>query len=543
MFRSHRHPLLLGILVSLALLGFAGAAGPAGAAGACTVTGTPGPDHLVGTRVADVICGAGGNDTLEGRAGNDRLLGGPGADTLVGGPGRDLLAGGPGNDMLRGGPAVDTLRGGGGVNRCAGRPVEAVSGCGDPNIPPQQSPPPSPTLPPATDSLSPGTPEADTSAPSLQSLRVSTENVEIAEGDWWVRLTLSAWDESGIQTAEVEIEGPDGGQWRNITLGPGPAGLATLSTVVDVPDTTPVGDYRVSAVTLVDDLGNGVHRPGSWLREYEMDARFEVYGGPDREAPNVDGISFEPGESIDTSQDPVTVEIPIEVIDPGSGVKSVTLGIVSPISKGPWPRTYSAVATLTSGTERDGTWLAKFELPAGAAAGFYPVGELVLEDNAGHFRDLSADSLGEAGLPEGFTQAGAADTTRPEITSFSIGPQVVHTAAGENAIDVEIGVRDAWSGVDGTFDDPISRVRFWLTPPNWPISWGMSGARPALVSGTYYGGVWKMTSFLEEDAGFGTWRVRYIEVTDRAGNTTRLEDGPLEDFEAGGWDLDFENLP
>ena len=37
--------------------------------------------------------------------------------------------------------------------------------------------------------------------------------------------------------------------------------------------------------------------------------------------------------------------------------------------------------------------------------------------------------------------------------------------------------------------------------------------------------------------------MRWISVTDRAGNTTRLEDGSLEDFEAEGWDLSFENLP
>lgn len=547
---TRRHPLLLGILVPLALLVSTGAPRPADAAGRCTITGTPGPDRLLGTAAADVICGAGGNDTIEGRGGDDRLLGGPGADTLVGGPGRDLLVGGPGNDMLRGGPAADTLRGGTGVNRCEDKSVSATSSCHDPNTPgrqPRQRSPVVPILPPATYLQPPriptDEPQTDTSAPSLQSLGVSTENVEIAEGDWWVRLTATAWDESGIQSAEVEIEGPNGEPWQEIALGSGPAGLARLSTVVEIPDTTPVGDYRVSAVTLVDGLENRVDLPQPWLHEYGMDAQFEVYDGPDREAPNVVGVSFRPGESIDTSQDPVVVEVSIEVTDPGSGVKSVALGIASPVSKGPWSRTYRADAALVSGTERDGTWQAKFELPAGAAAGFYPVSELALEDHAGHFQNFPASSLEEAGLPDGFTQAGAADTTRPEITSFSVEPQVIHTADGENEIDVEIGVKDNWSGVDGTFDDPISKVNFSLTPPNWPISWGMSGTGPKLVSGTFQDGVWRTRNFLEEQAGFGTWKVRYIEVTDRAGNTTRIEDGPLEDFEAEGWDLDFENLP
>ena len=257
-----------------------------------------------------MICGAGGADKVEGRGGNDRLLGGPGADMLIGDSGRDLLAGGPGNDTLRGGSALDLLWGGAGINRCEDRSVSAASGCGGPNAPRQQRLrrlPPPPAYPPSPGSLA-HEPEADMSAPSLRSLRVSTENVEIAEGDWWLRLTASAWDESGVQSAVVEIEGPNGELWRDVALGSGPAGLIRLSAVVEIPDTTPVGAYRVSAVTLVDSLGNRVDRAESWLGEYEMDAQFEVYDGPDREAPNVAGIAVRPGESIDTSQGPVGIE-------------------------------------------------------------------------------------------------------------------------------------------------------------------------------------------------------------------------------------------
>jgi hypothetical protein len=545
--------LLLGIFaLVVVLLGSFGTPRSATAAGACTVTGTFGADHLVGTPSADVICGGGGADKIEGRGGDDRLLGGSGNDTLVGGPGRDTLIGGPGDDLLQGGSAADLLHGGAGVDRCVDSSVRAISSCRSSDSPrraPSGSPAPPPPgfFPPdgyLAQPVVPGAePEVDVSGPTLQSLHFSTENVEIAEGDWWVRLTLSIWDESALESAEVAIEGPDGERWQEVDLGSGSVGMTRLSTVIDVPDTTPVGEYRVSAVTLVDSLGNRAVIDASWLAEYEMDAQFEVYSGPDREAPQVAGISFQPGESIDTSQNPVKIEIPIEATDPGSGVKSVWLGIASPLKKGIWPRIYREDAVLTSGTERDGIWLAKLELPAGAPTGFYPVSELVLEDNAGQVEHLSVGSLEEAELPGGFKQVGAADTTKPEVTSFSIEPQVVHTAAGENEVDVEIGVRDSWSGVDGGFGDPISYVGLSLTPPNWPTSGGLGGSSPELVSGTYQEGVWRLRNFLDEDAAVGTWKVRDIEVTDRAGNTTRLEDGPLEDFEAEGWDLDFENLP
>ncbi|HST35130.1 MAG TPA: hypothetical protein VLK25_00665 [Allosphingosinicella sp.] len=115
-------------------------------------------------------------------------------------------------------------------------------------------------------------------------------------------------------------------------------------------------------------------------------------------------------------------------------------------------------------------------------------------------------------------------------------------ATGDRKLEVEIGISDDWSGVQD-WPDPVARIDFWLTPPDWPISWGMSGSDSELISGTDLNGTWRLNRWLEEDASIGTWTVRWITVTDRAGNTTRLEDAALEEFEAQGADLSFENLP
>lgn len=516
------------------------AAVPASGSSACTIAGAAGADHLVGTPHDDVICGRGGADTIEGRGGDDRLIGGPGGDTLAGGPGRDSLIGGPGDDQLRGGPGSDLLSGGPGSNQCYDGSHLSTSGCGT-TRPVRTWPSPSPPRPPQGPPPSRVEPVIDTSAPSLQAVDFSTENVEIAQGDWWVDVSLSAWDESGIESAEVTIEGPDG-TWQEVSLGADPGPLAKVRARVDVPATTGVGEYRVTAVTISDEAGNSVSRDEAWLAANGIEAKFEVYDGPDREAPNVAAISFRPGEVIDTGAGPVTVEIPIEVTDPGSGVEWVRLRVANPTSKQGQERIYTAAVSLVSGNTRDGTWLATIELPEGSVAGFYRVDELALADADEHHRYLAAADLEDDDLPGGFTQAGTPDTIRPRITSFSIVPQVVHTAAGEREVDFEIGIEDDRSGVNAWLD-PVSQVSFTLTPPNWPVTWGMSGASPVLVTGTYRDGTWLIKRWLREDAGFGTWTVRWISVTDRAGNTTRLEDGSLEDFEAEGWDLSFENLP
>lgn len=509
----------------------------------CTIVGTAGPDKLIGTPRADVICGRGGDDVIYGRAGDDRLLGGPGADVLHGGPGRDLLDGGAGNDELYGGRGADRLRGGPGRNRCHDATVTWALDCHQRRQavpkPPYVPVPLPPVQPPA---IFVPEPFADTEAPSLQGVEFSTENVETANGDWRVDLSVVAQDETAIALIRVRIEGP-GGLWQEVQLGPGTAQWPELTKRIEVPAATPVGVYRVTAMTLEDSVGNSVTHGLEWLAGYGLDAHFEVYDGPDREAPNLAAIQFGSATNrVDTSAGPITVQIPIEVTDPGAGVAWVRLRIIHPTSKWGRERRYTEYATLVSGTPREGTWLATIELPAGATAGFYEVDELALADAEERHRFLWGPSMEDDGFPGGFTQVGAADTTRPAITTFEFLTPVLRTAAGGRKLETEIGFSDDWSGVLAR-GDVVSDLRFWLTPPDWPVSWGMSGSTPQLVSGTLVNGTWHFDNWLREDASFGTWTVRWIEVIDRAGNATRLEDGPLEDLEAEGSDLSFENQP
>jgi hypothetical protein len=531
---------LLGLLLTVAILLVS--ADRSFASERCTIIGTAGPDELTGTPRADLICGRGGADLIDGRAGDDRLLGGPGADFLNGGPGRDFLDGGAGSDELHGGPGADRLLGGPGHNRCQDATVSWALDCHQRRqaVPqPAYMPFPAPVQPPR---IYVPEPVADTDAPSLQTVEFSTENVETAGGAWRVDLSVEAQDETATASVRVRIEGP-GGLWQEVQLGPGMAEWTELSKRIEVPAATPVGVYRVTAVTLEDGAGNSVTHGLEWLDAYGLDAHFEVYDGPDREAPNLAAIQFGSATNrVDTSAGPVTLQIPIEVTDPGAGVEWVRLRIIHPTRKSGQERVYTRDATLVSGTPREGTWLATIELPAGAASGFYEVDELALADAEDHHRYLSGPSLEDDGFPGGFIQVGAADSTRPVITSFEFLTPVLHTAAGERKLETEVGVSDDWSGIaaDG---DVVSYLRFWLTPPDWPVSWGMSGSSPQLVSGTLINGTWHFDNWLREDASLGTWTVRGIEATDRAGNATRLEDGPLEDFEAEGWDLSFENQP
>jgi hypothetical protein len=512
------------IALAVVVVGLLSPPEPALASPACTIVGTAGPDLLTGTPHGDVICGRGGNDVIRGLGGDDRLLGGPGNDRLIGGRGDDTLIGGAG---------ADALRGGAGRNSCRDASASVRQGCATPKAPPPPPPVPPGLSPPAL------VDEPDATPPELDSLEFGSESVEVGYGDWWVEIHAAAWDDSEIESIALTIDGPSG-PWREVAFGSGPE-LTEETRRLAVPASTPVGVYVVSTVTLTDRAGNSVRHDRAWLEANGLAAHFEVYDGPDREAPLLTGLRFEP-EPVDTSGGPVTVEVPIEAGDAGSGIKRVRLVVENPTSKPGAERVYVAEPALTMGTARQGTWVAKIALPSGSKTGFYPVQVLELEDFEHHLANFDSESLGWEHMPGGLTQDGPGDNTKPSITSFSFEPQVIHTGAGERMVEVEIGAADDWSGI-AAWPDPVARIHFQLTPPDWPSSWGMSSSFPELVSGTEHDGVWRIKGWLEADAPFGTWTVSSISVTDRAGNTRRLEDATLEEFENEGWDLSFENLP
>ena len=91
--------------------------------------------------------------------GDDVLTGGPWHETLVGGPGADLLRGGGGTDVLRGTDGVegnDRLDGGAGMDACTADPLDEMTSCNEPWLPPPPLPPmPTPRSPGATSPVAP----------------------------------------------------------------------------------------------------------------------------------------------------------------------------------------------------------------------------------------------------------------------------------------------------------------------------------------------------------------------------------------------------
>jgi hypothetical protein len=522
---------ILGLLLSaLALFPSASSAAPR-----CTVDGTAGADVLRGTLGPDVVCGHGGDDVIRGAAGNDRLLGGAGDDHLGGGNGNDLLFGGLGDDQLRGGPGRDALVGGRGADSCQGAGIggstigcrKAVAGSSGSGMVIDVFPLP------CADSCE-GGPEEDHEPPAFWSFELGPHAVDVAGGSAELWLAVSGWDSSGIESAVVELEGPSS-PWQEVALHE--EGSWTFASTIPVPQSTPLGGYRVAAIRLSDAAGNTTVVDGQQLAEEGFSRQFSVYEGLDETAPELTGLSISP-TSTATDAAAVPVEIRGDVEDAQSGVRYMEVAIRVPGHEPPYTFTYHFYARLQEGTQNGGTEVARFPLPRFAYPGAYRVVELNLEDWAGNSTEYDEAELEALGFPVQFEAEEPGDTTPPEILDFDFAPTEIPASGG--TLVAYMHVRDDLSGLGEFPDEGFSDVSatFWHVPPE-AVS-DTTGQAPVKVSGTDVDGVWRLEITYPATAPSGEYRLHYLSAIDRASNQRLLQ---VADIEAAGWTAGFTKLP
>lgn len=520
----------LAALLTTAVLVLALALGSTGASAAkphCTIKGTAHADHLVGTPHRDVICAAGGDDWVDGRGGND---------VLIGGPGNDRLIGGPGNDDLRGGAGDDVLSGGAGRNICRDAAGTVRTGCAH-RVP--GDPMPHPVLPTHRATTTPCcSVQPDTQPPDTAWIWLSDRYVDTSTGDKTIGVSVEAWDESGLGSATIQIEGPSG-LWRTVSLRVVSAMRAEAT--FPVPATTPSGDYRVTALTIADTKGNSRSRtagelePGPWVE-------FEVFHGPDTEGPQLTGFTLS-AEAIDTSSAPGAITTTIEAEDPLSGVQSAYAAIQLP---GWEPGGLILTGSCSSeeppqlGTRHAGAWVNEYSLVQHAIPGTYVVSGVYLCDLAGNWTHWTKEELEELGYATEFVETGPGDTTVPEILDFWFEPATLHAAAGDASVDFYVHVRDDDTGLGGPRLNAYANVWVDFDHPGPSTEASYTGMAPELISGTSQDGIWKSVTTLPPDAPLGAYHVSELAASDRAGNVAYVKEPELA---TTSWPLTFENLP
>ena len=275
-----------------------------------------------------------------------------------------------------------------------------------------------------------------------------------------------------------------------------------------LPPNSPPGIWRLSSITMSDNVGNRVNIDGAVLAQAGFPTTFEQIGVGDADAPEVVGLSVTP-DRIDTSLGPAEVRVSARVVDHGTGVASVNAGVSNRNTN------TGGFLQRVSGDEHDGVYEGRLTIPRYAHQGWWSAGVQVI-DNARNLNGFGAN------FPSaGFTQVAPGDENPPTVVSVAITPPSIDTSASAATVTATVHVTDDLSGLTTTegFAEPwMSYQLFFLSP-----SQQMVEGRLRFVSGTARDALYEATVTVPRYSEQGTWRLNQISVRDNALNWNYLQ--------------------
>jgi Ca2+-binding RTX toxin-like protein len=424
---------------------------------ACTIVGTKHGDVLRGTGKKDVICGRGGNDVIKGGGGNDILDGGPGKDRLSGGVGLDRIFGGSGNDVLSGNKGRDRLDGGVGADRLSGgSDGDIVKGADGNDLLDGGA---------GNDTLLAGTGQDHVSGKTGNDALAGNAGADRLDGG-------SGADRISGDHGDDVVTGASG----NDVLGGGP------------------GNDRVDGFTGDDDLSGGAGTDrvdggsGFNLCDVPDPGDRQVRCAIDEHAPAVGTVVPSPSV-VDVTAAARIIQIRVHVTD-DTGVKSVQVG----------PR----MATLVSGTVRDGVWQAGIEIARFLAPGPRAV-PINARDRVGRANYESRENV--------YTVVNqVVDREMPVITSFGLSTSVVDVRSAAQPITATMTVTDDLAG-------PKDVYLCITLPIADGTSYGTGGGCKPMkrLSGGPRSSTWQGTISVPQGAVGGTWNAQ-VSISDAADN-------------------------
>ena len=365
----------------------------------------------------------------------------------------------------------------------------------------------------------------DNSAPELTSFEVSPQIVDITNGPIEVTVTVGATDDvSGVKNMFPLYILPNGnpiGTSSSLISGTNLDGVWEASYTI--PQYTQTGTGTISSITLNDNVGNQLILLYQDLIDLGYDPDFEIIDNnpPDLIPPELTSFSVSP-QIVDITNGPIEVTVTVGATDDLSGVKNMF-----PLYILPNGNPIGTSSSLISGTNLDGVWEASYIIPQYTQTGTGTISSITLNDNVGNQLILLYQDLIDLGYDPDFEiiDNNPPDLIPPELTSFSVSPQIVDITNGPIEVTVTVGATDDLSGVKNMF--PL-----YILPNGNPI-----GTSSSLISGTNLDGVWEASYIIPQYTQTGTRTISSITLNDNVGNQLILLYQDLIDL---GYDPDFE---
>ena len=333
-------------------------------------------------------------------------------------------------------------------------------------------------------------------------------------------------DASPLAYVRARIHGPNG-FLKTVSLAAENQLEFDFVGATTLPESAALGSYWVDQVNVADELGNSALFDEAALNsEYGYSREFQLYDGPDNEAPTIHDLTISPA-SVDTSGGPATVTMTIHATDALSGVDGIFGSFDMPNAFG----NYGFSMPQKGGRDPDGEWSMSIELPRHAAPGEWKLDELHVSDNAGNSDHYySRPEVESIPFSTAFTQSGPGDTTPPGILGLSIDEAFV---SGRHVVYFDVHLIDDLAGINAR-DNCLWLVARSLAQPTYTFV----VTSPTEISGTALDGVLRMSATFADAAPIGAYEVESLEACDLTWNLTTLSGATLE---GKGFDLTFVN--
>jgi hypothetical protein len=316
-------------------------------------------ENVLGGSGNDSITGSTAANELDGGTGNDTITGGSGDDLIDGGAGNDRIIGGIGNDTLDGESGIDQVDGGAGTNTCSWEPRESrASSC-----------------------------VYDETAPVFSDFSISTERVDITNGDQIVTVSFSVQDDrDGVETSSVY----PGGFWyssseivwsESLERVSGDALSATYRATYRFASTIRPTSYSYNGLVVIDGGYNTSRLDWNDLEDRNWQSSIEVVSGRVFEdtPPSLLSVEFS-RDQISRSSGDQTLTIDVAVADAGVGIPegAVFLTFFKDATFSNW--FYIPAGVRISGNDAAASYRFTFTFPPEAQAGRWVLGGVWVVD-------------------------------------------------------------------------------------------------------------------------------------------------------------------
>jgi len=212
-----------------------------------------------------------------------------------------------------------------------------------------------------------------------------------------------------------------------------------------IPRFVKAGEYTIG-INMQDSAGNYAYLDSAELSERGFPSTIQVTSVEDLTPPELVSLIVSPTE-VDTTLEPVTVRVQVEVKDDLSGFDSgfIYLSIHHAATFENYQSLYLGPESQTGGSKVQPLFEGNLAIPQFVRSGEYKI-ELSFVDSAENYVYLGYAELEASGFPSKMQVVSIEDVKPPELVSLALSPSEVDTTDGPAEVQVMIEVQDDISG-------------------------------------------------------------------------------------------------